>query len=507
VRARRLFGVLRPFGGDLGRGVAVSAFHVVNGGFDTGWDAIGNDPEMTLIPARAISQGDSWWPLRRAACDHRSSRPTTIEERSISTPITSPPGSAPVPPRLGPQIGPAAPYRKLYRRAEGRYIAGIAAGIAAHLQVPVVWVRVAFVLLLLPTGVGAILYAAFWAMLDVDPAERAVGKGSRRLGQLFAFIALAVAVQVVLAIVGYSGPYLVLWFLGVAAVGGVLIWRRADDGQRQRWTDLAPNHPWVAMIVARDRTATTIRLVGGGVLVLVGLIGGIASTGELSAVRDGLLVGIALLAGAGVVVAPWLVKIVGDLRDEQRERIRSQERAEIAAIVHDQVLHTLALIQRSADDSREVTRLARGQERELRNWLYKPAASPTERVAAALEAVAAEVEDTYAIAVDAVVVGDCDVDERLLPLMHAAREALVNAAKHAKVASVSLYAEVEPQQVSVFVRDRGAGFDVDSVEEDRHGVRGSIVGRMKRHGGTATIRSSPGEGTEVRLMMQRGAAP
>jgi len=298
----------------------------------------------------------------------------------------------------------------------------------------------------------------------------------------------------------------VLWFLGVAAVGGVLIWRRADDGQRQRWTELAPRYPWLAMILARDRTATTIRLVGGGLLVVVGLVGFLASTGELSAIRDGLLVGIALLAGAGVVVAPWLAKIVGDLREEQLERIRSQERAELAAIVHDQVLHTLALIQRSSEDPREVARLARGQERELRNWLYKPAASPNERIGAALESVAAEVEDTYAIAVDAVVVGDCDVDERMLPLVHAAREALVNAGKHAKVATVSMYAEVEPEQVSVFVRDRGAGFDLDTVEDDRHGVRGSILGRMKRHGGKAEIRSSPGTGTEVRLTMQRGAA-
>jgi signal transduction histidine kinase len=211
-----------------------------------------------------------------------------------------------------------------------------------------------------------------------------------------------------------------------------------------------------------------------------------------------------LLVGVAVVVAPYLWRIGNDLRDERLERIRSQERAEIAAIVHDQVLHTLALIQRNAEDAREVNRLARSQERELRNWLYKPTASPTARIAAALEAAAAEVEDTFAVSVDAVVVGDCDVDDRLLPIVHAAREAMVNAGKHAKVSTVSLYAEVEPEQVSVFVRDRGAGFDLSSVDEDRHGVRGSILGRMKRHGGTAEIRSAPGEGTEVRLTMRRG---
>jgi len=157
-----------------------------------------------------------------------------------------------------------------------------------------------------------------------------------------------------------------------------------------------------------------------------------------------------------------------------------------------------------------VQRLARGQERSLRNWLYKPTGSPTERFAAALEQAAAEVEDTFAISVEAVVVGDRETDERVGALVAATREALVNAARHAKVETVSLYAEVEPEQVSVFVRDRGAGFDVGTVEDHRHGVRGSIIGRMKRHGGRAEIRSTPGDGTEVRLFLpipREGATP
>jgi signal transduction histidine kinase len=184
-------------------------------------------------------------------------------------------------------------------------------------------------------------------------------------------------------------------------------------------------------------------------------------------------------------------------------RIREQERAEVAAMVHDQVLHTLALIQRNASDTTSVMRLARGQERTLRNWLYKPAVSPTDRLAAALEFVAAEVEDTYAIGVETVVVGDAEHDERVAALVAATREALVNAARHAKVATVSLYAEAEEDKFSVFVRDRGAGFDLSDVDPDRHGVRGSIIGRMDRHGGHANVRSSPGEGTEVELTMPR----
>jgi signal transduction histidine kinase len=243
--------------------------------------------------------------------------------------------------------------------------------------------------------------------------------------------------------------------------------------------------------------------VAGGGLVLVGLIGFLAWFGELSAVREGLLFAGVLLAGVAVVAGPWIWRTMVELRAERAERIRSQTRADIAAVVHDQVLHTLALIQRNAEDPREVARLARGQERELRNWLYKPTASPSATLAAAIEAAAAEVEDTYAVTVDVVVVGDGAVDEPLGALVQAGREALVNAGRHAGVAAVSLYAEVEPDAVSVFVRDRGAGFDLGGVDGDRHGVTGSIVGRMERHGGTAEIRTAPGEGTEVRLRMAR----
>jgi signal transduction histidine kinase len=163
----------------------------------------------------------------------------------------------------------------------------------------------------------------------------------------------------------------------------------------------------------------------------------------------------------------------------------------------------LALIQRHASDVKTVQRLARGQERSLRNWLYKPTGDASETFAAAVEQVVAEVEDAYAIAVESVVVGDAAMSDALRALVNATREALVNAARHAEVASVSLYAEVECDNISVFVRDRGVGFDMSTVEDDRHGVRGSIIARMERHGGKATVRSSPGNGTEVRLEIPR----
>jgi signal transduction histidine kinase len=197
--------------------------------------------------------------------------------------------------------------------------------------------------------------------------------------------------------------------------------------------------------------------------------------------------------------------MVRELNAERSARIREQERAEVAAHVHDSVLHTLTLIQRYVDDPRQVAKLARAQERELRGWLYRPRTDPAATVATEVERVAAEVEDAHGVAIEVVVVGDAPLDDRLGAVLHATREALVNAAKYAGDTPISVYTEVEIGQVTVFVRDRGPGFDVDAVPEDRLGLRQSVVGRMQRHGGTAVVRSDHGAGTEVQLEMPRSA--
>lgn len=180
-------------------------------------------------------------------------------------------------------------------------------------------------------------------------------------------------------------------------------------------------------------------------------------------------------------------------------RIRAQERAEVAAHVHDSVLHTLTLIQRNADNAGEVRRLARAQERDLRTWLYKPEGTGKEEadepdtVAEAVRRSAAEVEDKHGVPIEVVVVGDCPLDERIGAQMQAAREAMVNAAKYGgDGGAVQVYAEVEGRTVFVSVRDRGPGFDFDSIPADRMGVRESIIGRMERNGGTARLRAVPG---------------
>jgi signal transduction histidine kinase/phage shock protein PspC (stress-responsive transcriptional regulator) len=396
--------------------------------------------------------------------------------------------------------------RRLYRDPRHRVVAGVASGIAAHLGLPTMAVRIAFVALLPLDGLGAVLYAAFWAVLPVAPVPG--GRTGRDKRQVLPYLALGVGIIVLQANAGWGGVDATLgWLVAVIAVGAGTIWHLADPGARRRWSESMPQAPWLGvMLEGTDRRGYLLRLIGGGVCVIGGIIGIIVvfapvSGAGFAAIFNGLLFGLIAVGGMALVVAPLLWRTFGQLRAEREGRIREQERAEVAAMVHDQVLHTLALIQRNAGDSKTVIRLARGQERSLRNWLYRPAAEACERLSAALEEAAAEVEDTYAIAVESVTVGDLDVDDRVGALVAASREALVNAAKHAKVEVVSLYAEVEPASVSVFVRDRGIGFDMSTVEDDRHGVRGSIIGRMERHGGRAEIRSEPGEGTEVRLNM------
>ena len=266
------------------------------------------------------------------------------------------------------------------------------------------------------------------------------------------------------------------------------------------------------------------------------MAGFLAANNELRQAQDGLLAIVVVVTGLALVSGPWWIRLVGELRAERRARIREQERAEIAAHVHDSVLQTLALIQKGAQDPREVARLARRQERELRAWLYRPltaggqsgavggavggadgaasrevggpanglggaSGSPSARLGGALEAVAANVEEQYGTPIEVVLVGDCPLDERLTSAVQAAREAMVNAVKHSGADSIAVYAEAELDQVTVFVRDRGSGFLPASVAADRAGIRESVVGRMERHGGTAVIHSSPGNGTEIELSL------
>ena len=408
------------------------------------------------------------------------------------------------------------PIPDLTRAREGRIIGGVSAGIAVHLRVPTIWVRLAFCLLALLSGVGVVAYAMLWIFVPQAPAGRdAPPPSPAERRQAFGIAALGAALAVVGAAFGFGTS--IGWIigpLGLAAVGGAFIWREADDARRERWRRSAAG-------VVGDGSGALWRVLGGVTLVVGGLAVFALGQFDFSATGGALLAVVLTLIGVAIILIPWWVRLVRDLGAERRELVAQQERAEIAAHLHDSVLQTLALIQRQAGDAREVLRLSRSQERELRSWLYGPAGYATARstvageppapamVSTALAEAAGEVEDTYAVQVTPVSVGDVQMDSEMYALVAASREAMVNAAKHSGVAEISLYAEVEDGAVTVFVRDRGKGFDTARVGTDRRGLAESVRGRMDRHGGQATVRSTPGEGTEVELRMpiQLGADP
>jgi signal transduction histidine kinase/phage shock protein PspC (stress-responsive transcriptional regulator) len=400
--------------------------------------------------------------------------------------------------------------RRLYRSTDDRILAGVCGGLAQHLDIDVRAVRVAFAVLALVGGTGLILYAAFWAIVPQRPdgAEAAPTSRSRRRrpdrGDLVALCLLAGGVVLLVRQLGLWLGDAFVWPVLAAAVGVAIIWRQADESQRARWAASAR-----APLTERPARVVAVRVAAGVVLVTAGVVWLLISQDGLRAATRGLLAVLVAVVGLALITGPWWWRLARDLTDERRARVRAQERAELAAHIHDSVLQTLALIQAKAGQPREVQRLARAQERELRSWLFarpQPDGNGDGTLARSVEAAAAEVEDLHATSIDVVAVGDAPLDDRLAAVVAAAREAMVNAAKFAGVEQVQVFVEVEGDRVTVFVRDRGVGFDPASVDTDRRGISESIVGRMARHGGAAVVRSSPGQGTEVELTMTRTAA-
>jgi signal transduction histidine kinase len=257
---------------------------------------------------------------------------------------------------------------------------------------------------------------------------------------------------------------------------------------------------------ALGREASRISKIGFALGILFGAALLLAwANGKLSAVGSVALATLVVTIGLMLISAPFWIAMVRRLGSERVARARSEERSEVAAHLHDSVLQTLALIQKRSDDPDQVARLARRQERDLREWLSDDQPTrPDERLADALRAAAVEIEDSHGAPIEAIVVGDAELDERMRALVGAAREALTNAAKFAHDGGpVRLYAEIDDRDAHVFIDDRGPGFDTGAIPADRRGVRESIIARMKRHGGQAKIRSEPGDGTEVELSMKR----
>jgi signal transduction histidine kinase len=294
------------------------------------------------------------------------------------------------------------------------------------------------------------------------------------------------------------------WPQVFSVAGLVLVWRNGAAQERAALRRLI--EPLENAANAGGRRWAVLRVALAGVLLVGGVYALISGHKSLALLRP--LGGAALVIAAIVLVlGPWWLRIARDLLLERQARIRAEERADIAARVHDSVLQTLALIQRRADDPQKVIQLARLQERELRSWLFE-GKSPNEpgeelTVAGGIRQIQQDVEARYGVPVEAVTVGDCDLDDSLGALVAAAREATVNAAKWSGAGVISLFAEVEAAEVSAVVRDKGKGFDPAAVPDDRKGLAESVRGRMSRRGGTATVASAPGEGTKVTLKMPR----
>jgi phage shock protein PspC (stress-responsive transcriptional regulator)/signal transduction histidine kinase len=414
------------------------------------------------------------------------------------TPMGSPPRQPPI----------AGLPHGLVRRRDERIVAGVCAGVARWLGVDPIVVRLAVCILALANGAGLLVYLVAWAILPEEsaagePAATGASPSTKRSSEL----ALAVGCITLgaLLLVRWVTPFFpdhIVWPAVVAATGIGLVLARAGDSDRARWREAATRLPGNPVEALRGGWMVWVRVLVGAGLLIAGIGFFLASNEALGAVGN---VGIAVLAtilGGALLFSPWVARLVRQLREERRERIRNEERADMAAHLHDSVLQTLALIQRHADAPQQARTLARRQERELRAWLYDGRRSSGEdasgTLATALDGVADGVEADHGVAVDVVVVGDCPLNGHVEALVAAVREAVLNAARHSGADEVSVYAEVlGDSRIEAFVRDRGRGFDPAAVNGDRRGITHSIVLRMARHGGRAHVTSAPGEGTEV----------
>ncbi len=401
----------------------------------------------------------------------------------------------------------AASSWRIVRSPTDRILTGTAGGLAERLGVDSVIIRLAFVVLSFAAGAGVIAYLVCWALGTDAAPDAPVRPAPEPSLATQRGIAVGLVVGGLLLMFRGVGAWFgdaIVWPIALGAVGSAIIWTRADRERRARWTEAAQRLPRQGVDTFLNGRVSVLRLVFGGLLILGGMAVFLAANDAfaLGAVRNVLFAVGVTVAGAVLILGPGVWRLVRQLTAERRQRIRSEERAVVAAHLHDSVLQSLAMIQR-AGTTEEMATLARAQERELRAWLYGPGPPPGGTLRGQVEELAGRVEAMHHVEVEVVQVGDARVDERLQALVQAAGEAMTNAARHSGARRVDVFVEVEPAQVTAFVRDRGKGFDPEVVDEDRRGIAQSIRGRMERAGGTAVVTSAPGEGTEVELRLPR----
>ena len=397
------------------------------------------------------------------------------------------------------------------RSRETRVLGGVCGGLSAATGIDVTIVRIAFVLLSIASGVMVLVYALAWLLVPMEgESENIFSRATADKRGIRLVAAVGIPVLIVMQVVISSLHIAVVGFIGwptvLAAAVLVLVWRNADEPEKT-FIDSEVVPLFGADTHGHGRRWLVIRVIVGVMIGALGIALLVEGHTTLAALRP--IGGAALVVAAAVVIfGPWWLGLVRDLIVERQARVRAEEREQMAAHVHDSVLQTLALIQRSADDPQNVARLARAQERELRSWLFEgrlPGAigEDATMLAEGVNLLQRQVEADHGIAVQVVVVGDCQLDDALRALLDAAKEATVNAAKWSGADQVSVYAEVEPDTVMLYVRDRGQGFDPDAVPEGRQGIAQSIKARVARFGGTAIIRSALGDGTEVQVSIPR----
>ncbi len=382
---------------------------------------------------------------------------------------------------------------RLTRSNEDRIVAGLAAGLGLRLGVPIVFARAAFVSLTLAGGFGIICYLVGWL---TTPDEREYGSmieaehppsTAQKFGLALIFYAVLVALQ---AVGLWFGP--IVWPAILVIFGAALIWDRAGVESRRRLTRLA--RP-----ADNGTRRSKTQIFFGAALMAVGIVVVLASLDSIQSLGPAAIAVLLTAAGFMLLFGPWIWGLFEELTDERRARIRSEERAEMAAHLHDSVLQTLAMIQRS-DDPQRMTTLARAQERDLRAWLFDPAGVDNAgTVGEGITGAAAKVEAAFDVPVEVVVVGDRPIDNAADTLVAAAAEAMANAAEHSGARTISVYVECTEDAVEAWVTDQGSGFDPDAVPDDRKGISESILARMTRAGGQANVISTPGEGSEVHL--------
>ncbi len=403
-------------------------------------------------------------------------------------------------------------HPRLTRSRTDRLVAGVAGGLGHRFGVPVVGVRLAFGVLAFVGGIGVVLYIVAWLVMpEVEPATGDRAR-STRWESVVGLAAVLGGILLLLRSAGLLLPDAVVFPAVLVGAGLILVWSRmtpgedsaADEVVESEWIRrLAPTAREAVVALVGTRRGTQLRVVAGLVFLAAGFITFLAAADALDALGRALVAATAIVLGAALVVGPSVARLARELTEERRSRIRSEERADMAAHLHDSVLQTLAMVQRRADDPKEVVRLARGQERELRAWLVDEPGRQASTLAGALEAECARLEAEVGVPVEVVAVGDAQLDSRSEALVRAATEAVRNAVRHSGASTVSVYSEVGDDRAEVDVRDRGRGFEPDEVADDRRGISESITARMERHGGTARIASVLGEGTEVELVMPR----